>query len=62
MQAARRLGDPQPGIGDGAYLRQDSIVASRGEVAVTIRLQGRAAGSGKPDALRQLAAAAVRRL
>ena len=62
MQAARRLGDPQPGIGDGAYLRQDSIVASCGEVAVTIRLQGRAAGSGKPDALRHLATAAVSRL
>jgi hypothetical protein len=60
--AARRLGDPEPGIGDSAYLRQDSIVASRGDVAVTIRLQGRAADPGKPDALRQLTTAAVSRL
>ena len=62
MHAARRLGDPEPGIGDAAYLRQDSIVASRGNVAVTIRLQGTAAGPGKPAALRQLVTAAIRRL
>jgi hypothetical protein len=57
----RRFGEAVPGVGDQAWLRGDSIVVVRGEVMVSIRLQGRRV----PDrsvALKRLAAAAAERL
>ena len=54
-------GEAVPGVGDQAWLRRDTIAVVRGEVMVSIRIQGRQVPD-RPAALRRLAAAAVERL
>jgi len=56
-----RLGEAVPGVGDQAWLRGDTIAVVRGDVMVSIRLQGRHVPD-RPAALKRLAAAAVERL
>jgi hypothetical protein len=56
-----RFGEAVPGVGDQAWLRGDTIAVVRGDVMVSIRLQGRHVPD-RPAALRRLAAAAVERL
>jgi hypothetical protein len=56
-----RFGEALPGVGDQAWLRGDTIAVVRGEVLVSIRLQGRHVPD-RPAALKRLAAAAVERL
>jgi hypothetical protein len=60
-RANRRFGEAVPGVGDQAWLRGDTIAVVRGEVMVSIRLQGRHVPD-RPAALMRLAAAAVGRL
>jgi hypothetical protein len=56
-----RFGEAVPGVGDQAYLRGDTIAVVRGDVMVSIRLQGRHVPD-RPAALKRLAVAAVERL
>jgi hypothetical protein len=56
----RRFGETVPGGGDEALLRGDMIAVVRGEVAVSIRLQGGQVAD-PPAALRQLATTAAGR-
>jgi hypothetical protein len=56
-----RFGEAVPEIGDQAWLRGDTIAVVRGDVMVSIRLQGRHVPD-RPAALRRLAAAAAGRL
>jgi hypothetical protein len=56
-----RFGEALPGVGDQVWLRGDTIAVVRGEVLVSIRLQGRHVPD-RPAALKRLAAAAVERL
>jgi hypothetical protein len=56
----RRLGDTVPG-GDEAFLRGDTITVARGDLAVSIRLQGDQV-MDRSTALRRLAASAAGRL
>jgi hypothetical protein len=60
-RANRRFGEAVPGVGDQAWLRGDTIAVVRGEVMVSIRLQGRRVPD-RPAALMRLAAAAAGRL
>jgi Predicted membrane protein (DUF2207) len=57
----RRFGEAVPGLGDQAWLRGDTVAVVRGEVMVSIRLQGRHVPD-RPAALKRLAAAAAGRL
>ena len=57
----RRFGEAVSGVGDQAWLRGDTIAVVRGDVMVSIRLQGRHVPD-RPTALRRLAAAAAERL
>jgi hypothetical protein len=57
----RRFGEAVPGVGDQAWLRGDTIVVVRGDVMVSIRVQGRHVPE-RPVALKRLAAAADERL
>ena len=61
VRVNRRFGEAVPGVGDEAFLRGDMIVVVRGEVAVSIRLQGGQVAD-RPAALRQLATTAAGRL
>ena len=56
-----RFGEAVPGIGDQTWLRGDTIAVVRGDMMVSIRLQGRHVPD-RPTALRRLAAAAAERL
>jgi hypothetical protein len=57
----RSFGSAVPGIGDEAYLRNDTIAVLRGDVAVSIRLRSRKVPD-RAAALRELATVAVGRL
>jgi hypothetical protein len=61
VRVNRRFGEAVPGVGDEAFLRGDMIAVVRGEVAVSIRLQGGQVAD-RPAALRQLATTAAGRL
>ena len=61
VRVNRRFGEAVPGVGDEAFLRGDMIAVVRGEVAVSIRLQGGQVAD-RPAALRQLATIAAGRL
>jgi hypothetical protein len=61
LRVNRRFGEAVPGVGDEAFLRGDMIAVVRGEVAVSIRLQGGQVAD-RPAALRQLATTAAARL
>jgi hypothetical protein len=61
VRVNRRFGDPDQGVGDEAFLRGDTIVVIKGEIAASIRVQG----DQVPDrvaALRRLASTAAGRL
>jgi hypothetical protein len=61
VRVNRRFGDTVQGVGDQAFPRGDTIAVVRGEVAVSIRLQGDQV-TDRPAALRRLAATAAGRL
>jgi hypothetical protein len=61
VRVHRRFGEAVPGVGGQAWLRGDAVVVVRGEVMVSIRLQGRHVPE-RPAALRRLAVAAAERL
>jgi hypothetical protein len=61
VRVNRRFGEAVPGVGDEAFLRGDMIAVVRGEVAVSIRLQGGQVAD-RPAALRRLATTAAGRL
>ena len=61
VRVNRRFGEAVPGVGDEAFLHGDMIAVVRGEVAVSIRLQGGQVAD-RPAALRQLASTAAGRL
>jgi hypothetical protein len=56
----RRFGERVQGVGDQAFLRGDTLAVVRGEVAMSIRLQGGQVADRA--ALRRLAATVARRL
>jgi hypothetical protein len=61
VRVNRRFGDPDQGVGDEAFLRGDTIVVIKGDIAASIRVQG----DQVPDrvaALRRLASTAAGRL
>jgi hypothetical protein len=61
VRVTRRFGDPGRGVGDEAFLRGDTIVVIKSDVAASIRVQG----DQVPDrvaALRRLASTAAGRL
>jgi hypothetical protein len=61
VRVNRRFGEAVQGVGDEAFLRGDMIAVVRGEIAVSIRLQGGQVAD-RPAALRQLAMTAAGRL
>jgi hypothetical protein len=61
LRVNRRFGETVPGIGDEAFLRGDTVAVVRGDVAVSIRLQGGQV-TDRSGVLRRLAAAAAGRL
>ena len=61
VRVNRRFGDAVQGVGDEAFLRGDTIAVIRGDVAVSIRLQGDQVAD-RPAALRRLATTAAGRL
>jgi hypothetical protein len=61
VRANRRFGDAVQGVGDQAFLRGDTIAVIRGDVAVSIRLQGDRVVD-RAAALRRLGTVAAGRL
>jgi hypothetical protein len=61
VRVNRRFGDPEQGVGDEAFLRGDTIVVIKGDIAASIRVQGDQVPDRVP-ALRRLVSTAAGRL